>query len=341
MSDLLDTYISEIGRNLPRGKRQDIEIEIRSSLQDLLDDRSQQSGRLVDDEMMFEVLKEYGSPEKVASGYLPERYLIGPRLFPIFLLVLRIALPVVAVLTLIGLGISFSTRTFTPDQIFDTLLKSLVGLAGSLMQVFGNIVLVFAILQWFLPSLEMKAQTWDPRSLLKIKPSDHVSLGQSIVDLSFALAAIVVFNFYPHILRIWNMVDGTMTSYEVFSNAFFRYIPAWTAIWFATVVLNVILLSRGRWHNWIRWTAVAISAATIMLAIIMLTGPSLIHIDTASLAALYPHTNVSFDDWLENSLQITVRLVLVIIIIAESVDLVKMLMRIFEKDLPAFFTARK
>ena len=92
---LIDIYISEVGKHLPRKSRLDIQEEIRSALQDLLEDRSQQSGRPIDDDLIVEVLKEYGSPEKVAASYLPERYLIGPQLFPAFLKTVQIVLPIV------------------------------------------------------------------------------------------------------------------------------------------------------------------------------------------------------------------------------------------------------
>ena len=68
-SNLIDNYVSEIGRRLPRQTRNDIEAEIRSTLQDMLDERSQKAGKPVDEEMTLEVLKAYGAPEKVAASY--------------------------------------------------------------------------------------------------------------------------------------------------------------------------------------------------------------------------------------------------------------------------------
>ena len=70
---LIDRYVREIGRRLPQKSRADIEKEIRSALEDMLEDRSKKEGRDVDDEMTAAVLKEYGQPDKVAASYLPER----------------------------------------------------------------------------------------------------------------------------------------------------------------------------------------------------------------------------------------------------------------------------
>ena len=121
-TNLIDTYVSEVGRRLSRKTRADIEAEIRSILQDMLEERSQKTGKPVDEELTLEVLKEYGAPEKVAATYQGDRYLIGPRLYPIFMLVLRIVLIVIGVLAAIGLGIALSqTRCQPPECLRDHL----------------------------------------------------------------------------------------------------------------------------------------------------------------------------------------------------------------------------
>ncbi len=39
--NLIDRYIAEVGKHLPRKNRADIEAEIRSTLEDMLDERKQ------------------------------------------------------------------------------------------------------------------------------------------------------------------------------------------------------------------------------------------------------------------------------------------------------------
>ena len=68
-TNLIETYVSEVGRQLPQKNRADIEAEIRSVLQDMLDERSKQTGRTIDNDLILEVLQEYGSPEKIAVSY--------------------------------------------------------------------------------------------------------------------------------------------------------------------------------------------------------------------------------------------------------------------------------
>src|SRR5450756_2942242 len=86
----VDRYISAIGDRLPAKQRKDIETELRSLILDALEGRT---GKATDfsEEDELAVLREFGRPEVVAQRYAPSpRYLIGPRLYPIYLIVLRI-----------------------------------------------------------------------------------------------------------------------------------------------------------------------------------------------------------------------------------------------------------
>ncbi len=135
MDTLIDRYISAVSDILPAKLRKDTVTEIRSLIQDALDDRSKTEGHPPDDEMMVAVLKQFGSPENIVAPYLPEKYLIGPRLFPTFLMVIRIVLPIIAVLTLIGFWIGYNlSGTITAVELFTDLFKSFGNALSAVVQ---------------------------------------------------------------------------------------------------------------------------------------------------------------------------------------------------------------
>src|SRR5512143_4149416 len=111
MDTMIDRYLAAVSEILPAKIRTDTVTEIRSLIQDALDDRSKTEGREPDDKMMADVLKQFGPPEKIVAPYLPEKYLIGPRLFPTFLTVIKIALPIIAVLALVGFWVGHSLQS--------------------------------------------------------------------------------------------------------------------------------------------------------------------------------------------------------------------------------------
>src|SRR5262249_9349154 len=144
--NLIDKYIAEVGRHLPRKNRADIGAEIRSTLEDMLDERTQ--GKVQADEAaVMEVLKDYGAPREVAATYQTHQYLIGPRLFSIFEMVLRIVFSVLIVVSLVGLGVSLAKTGFTGAAFLSSIKDWFLSLLGSLIAAFGNIVLVFAIIE--------------------------------------------------------------------------------------------------------------------------------------------------------------------------------------------------
>jgi len=112
-TNLIDRYIAEVGKHLALRNRADIQKEIRSTLEDMLEDRAKQAGREPDEAMLVDLLKEFGKPEDVAASYLPERCLVGPTLYPIFSLVAWVALPTLAAVLLITLGIGIFSADLT------------------------------------------------------------------------------------------------------------------------------------------------------------------------------------------------------------------------------------
>ena len=296
-TNLIDSYVSEVGRRLPRKTRGDIEAEIRSILQDMLDERSQKTGQPVNEEMTLEILKAYGAPEKVAATYQGERYLIGPRLYPTFMLVLRIVLVVIGVLAAIGLGIAIS-HTQNPQNGIETVLTAIGNFIASIMTALGNLVLIFAIIEWALfragarvdfKSLP-KEKEWDPRSLLKASPSNLVKMGETIAEIVGAFAAIIIFNFYPQIIGFgifsngnWYVGAGNAITTPLLSQAFFHFVPYLTVVWVLTILLDILLLRVGHWNVLTRLFFIALKIINIVIAAAMLGVPSLLAITTASL----------------------------------------------------------
>src|SRR5215210_6101773 len=130
--NLIDRYIAEVGKHLPRKQRTDIEAEIRSTLEDMLEERKQAEDE-VSEAQIIELLREYGAPRDVADSYVGPRYLIGPRVYPTFELVTRIVLIVLFGIALAGLGLGLARSTLTGPEFLKTVADSALGLFGGLI----------------------------------------------------------------------------------------------------------------------------------------------------------------------------------------------------------------
>ncbi|MFZ0531958.1 MAG: hypothetical protein WAM09_02170 [Anaerolineales bacterium] len=272
MDTIIDRYLAAVSEILPTKLRKDTVTEIRSLIQDALDERSKTEGRAPDDEMMVAVLKQFGPPESIVAPYLPERYLIGPSMFPTFILVLRIALPIIAVLSLVGFWIGYNQAvSITGVELMTNLVKSLGNALSAVVQSFGNIVLIFAILQWVLPEFKTKAKEWDPRNLKAISQPDKIKRGELIVEIVFSLVGLIIFTFYLDRVGIYNNINGLWTFTPILTTAFNAYIPWLDLFWVLTILLDALVLRKGSWNIGSRLFSILMSAFSIAIAASFMT----------------------------------------------------------------------
>jgi hypothetical protein len=277
---LIDRYLAAVSDLLPARLRKDTVTEIHSLIQDALDDRSKAEGREPDDKMMEAVLREFGSPEKIVAPYLPEKYLIGPRLFPIFILVLQIVLPIIAVLVLVAswLG-SIPLTSMTAIEFVTELAKSLGNSLSAVVQAFGNIVVIFAILQWAVPEFRTlaKEKEWDPHTLKAINKPDMIKRGELITEIVFTFIALIIFNFYFDKIGLYNNLNGQWTFTAILTDAFIPYIPWLSVLWVLTITLDILVLRKGAWQMGTRLFSILVSALNIAIAASFMRNISLLY----------------------------------------------------------------
>jgi len=277
--NLLDRYVAEVGKYLPRKQRADIEQEIRSTLEDMLEERNQAG--VADEAAVVALLKEYGEPSKVAESYIGPRYLIGPRLYPTFELVLKIVLAVVLGAGLLGYGVSASvTGSFAGTDFFSFLGQFWLGLLGGMISAFGNIVIVFAILDRILPAskFEKVEEEWNPADLAQEPDPDEVKISEAIATIIFTMAGLVIFNLYPNVVGLAFNTDGVWTFIPILSKAFFTYLPWINLLGVLQIIFNLYQLRQSTWTLFSRLGRIALELCTISLAVAMLKGPSLIDV---------------------------------------------------------------
>lgn len=265
--NLIDKYVAEVGKHLPLLKgREDVEKELKSTLEDMLEDKAEQAGRPRDEAMEIELLKEYGSPQRIASSYNPHPYLIGPRMFPFFLMVLKIVLTVVIVVMLVLSSIKAVTAfpLFAAD-FMQVIMQGFGNALSTAIAAFGNVVIVFAILERILPEKEMgdfsNEKDWDPASLAKQPDPDMVKRGDLIAEVVFTALGLAFLN------GLFNL--------PVFTKEFSQFIPWINAVFLAEIILDVYLLVTAKWNTPGRIAKVIIEAVGIAITVILIRTPNL------------------------------------------------------------------
>lgn len=327
--NLLDKYILEVGKHLPRKNRTDLQKEIRSTLQDMLDDRSQQSGQPIDEALISEVLQEYGAPAKVAAAYQAPRYLIGPRLYPFFEMVVKIVLTVLVVIGAIGFGINIVSGDAAGPAFLSALGKYALEMLTGLISAFGNIVLVFAILERVLPASEFEeeAEKWSPADLSKEPDPDQVSRAELIFEMIFILLGLALFNLYPNLIGFMMVKDSSWVYVPALSENFFRYLPWINLLGVLQIALDLFLLRRGYRQTLTEVFNLALEAAGIALAFVMLTGPALISVKSESLAETLGEASGT----VIAMVNLVPMIALVVVIVVGVIEVVQIILRLLKR----------
>lgn len=175
--DLIDRYLKSVRLLLPLDQRDDIAAELRDVLMTRREEKVEALGRDLTRQEDEALLKEFGHPLTVAGRYGPQRYLIGPELYPVFIFVLRIVLACVIAGGLIA-GLTQGMIVRLPPA---TAIKTAVGTiwTGGFASL-GIVTLIFAVLQRQ-PVRERMLGDWNPRDLPRTTPRrrprwyDHVA----------------------------------------------------------------------------------------------------------------------------------------------------------------------
>jgi hypothetical protein len=258
---LIDRYIHEVGRHLPRKSREDILAELQSLLIDTLEDRCKGDPT---EEDIVALLEEFGDPKKVAASYYPEgQYLIGPTLFPIFRMVVGIV--IVAVLgaqaVAAGVGMIFNEVSFNPVDFF-------AGVINSIPAAVGSVVIVFAILQWFGVRTEVEESPWKPDDLPELTEFENVARWEQIVGIAGGVFILVLLTLFPDKIGFVNHPGG-----EFFANPVILTYRGWiSAVLVLSIGLESYLLWQGRWQTITRVSKVVLNFLSIALLILLVQG---------------------------------------------------------------------
>lgn len=319
--NLIDKYIVAVGKHLPRKNRGDIEAEIRSTLEDMLEERKQAEGPASEAEMAA-LLKEYGSPREVAAKYKSHQYLIGPGLFPLFEMIARIVFIVLAAVSILGLAVSLAKTGFANAAFLPALQDWFLNLIGGLVAAFGNIALAFAIIER-LPAarkFEEDAKEWDPKELKEEHDPDLIDLPDHIATIVFTVLGLVILNLYPNLLAIRFINNGEMTSAPIFTEAFFRFLPWINVMGALLIAFNGFMLSRKEWQTSTRILSIVMDVAQTALSVVILTTPAIFAISPEALRAAGAQESAEALSQLANFVP---TIILVIVVVITAIKMIK------------------
>lgn len=213
--NLIDAYVYEVTRRLPKKSRDDIAMELRFSIEDMLPEN-------YTEKEVKEALAKMDDPAVLAASYRDKpMYLIGPKVYDAYIETLKMIFPwailiciIVSVVASIGL---FNGEDAVLTVIINTFTDIIVNVIYVVSQIFIWVTIVFVIVERVglskndLP-LTKKGTPWTPEDLknVQIIPAKKIiSTGEIVFSIMWTVIWAVIYWNAEHLVGIYRSTEGT------------------------------------------------------------------------------------------------------------------------------------
>ena len=242
MSELIDRYVHQVGLYVRPKERADIEAELRSQIQDQLEDRY---GSTPTPAEVAAVLKQLGDPRTMAASYSSEQYLVGPDLYPFMMTVLRFGLPLVPAVVVIANIVGAALSPEGADWV------SL--LIGSIFTAFQAALIFFAVVVAFFAILQRSGEEVRETAQPEFNPADLPAVDDpSAVDRLESGIGIALVVLFGVAILYFLQVGGLTLRFNLSDPGDVLPVPTtWLVVLlvatFSNLFLNLWALMRRRW----------------------------------------------------------------------------------------------
>lgn len=279
----IEVYIQEVTRRLPEKSREDIAMELRSTIEDSLPDE-------YSEEDVKRVLVNLGSPAALASGYRDRpMYLIGPRYYDVYVSLLKMILPIAFIISFISVIAQYFIGLQGNETILNEVIDLIgVGIARVLdvgMQTFFWVTIVFAVMERTDKGkdgnpLSASKKKWTPDDLknIPIAPPKKAITRREVFSSLMWTASWATFYFYAdHLVGIYRGGGGEL---EFVTPAFqqdvlIHYWPFIVLMVGLEVAFALYKLIQGRWTGNMAKLNIVIQVVATIVLIVILTNPNI------------------------------------------------------------------
>ncbi|GAA0603697.1 hypothetical protein GCM10009001_20940 [Virgibacillus siamensis] len=273
--EMIERYIYAVTQKLPTSQRSDIAEELRGLIEDMLTERTQ--GGKPTDKDLENVLTELGNPRHLAQKYRGiKKYLIGPEIFDLYVLVLKIVL--ISLAAAIGIGFILQT-VLEPISILDHFIDLIVSMVTSIPAAIGWTTLGFALGEYYggFKSIDLQVdKDWNPSSLAPIPDKKRqIKRYEPIIGIAFYTLLIVMFAFSNEFFGVW-----------VFHEKFAGVVPFLNENTYVSYLFFIILilgfgilkeslkLVYGKWTIKLVVYSAIVNLISMVTVMIMINGPA-------------------------------------------------------------------
>lgn len=283
--NLIEIYIHEVTRRLPEQGRDDIALELRSTIEDMLPDDP-------DEEEVKAVLAKLGNPAMLASEYRDQpMYLIGPRYFDLYVTLLKMIIPIAVTVSLIAMTAEYLIG-YSGDKSVTAIITTIISKGiGSILevgiQVFFWLTVTFAIIERTdkgkgSQPYTIKMTKWTPDDLKDVHPihkKKAITNFEVFASLMWiAIWATLYFNA-EHLMGIHIAGEGTINfSAPAFNqDVLLEYWPIILVMIGLEVALTIYKLIKKQWTRGLALCNTALELIVTMVFAVILLNPNVLN----------------------------------------------------------------
>jgi hypothetical protein len=262
--EILESYLRAVKRSLPRAQSDDIIKELSDDLRSQIEEQQSALGRPLSDEEMMAFFKQHGDPMTVARRYRQDHRslslgweLIGPELFPMYLILLSFNL----------------TLTIAAVVVISLIIHAPITLDVFIVPVLAQVIcltVVFTILNlirrkypqpWYYPPAELA-------------PMLPISRWYSLAGLIMWSTVAVWWLAVPHFPQL---ILGSGAAHLKLAPSWHRFYVPILLLVLASISQRVVSLFQPRWTSVVPVMRTLINGAAVpILCVLMYKSPTLV-----------------------------------------------------------------
>jgi len=248
-NDVIEAYVLDVMRGVPARDRNDVGLELRGLLTEMLDERARVEARPADDAMVLAMLREFGTPGDVGARYRPPGLVIIPaaqtRSF-----------------TLLSLGGIALQWALTLPRVFEGQSVATWWFSWGLGSLWWpGFLAMMALAAAGVRSLGLPRPAWRPRSV----DPERIDRRTWAMVMGWCLIGAAFTTGLPWIV---GQLHGPLPRVFAFDPAFLRWrAPPVVPLWLLAFANMGVVYRQGRWSPLARRLDVAINLGFVALLV--------------------------------------------------------------------------
>ncbi len=284
-------YLYDVVRRLPENQRKDIQQELETLIEDMLEERMD-NGKS-EEENVQDVLRDLGDPAVLAAKYRGDKQcLLSGEYYTVYIQVLKIVLACVAgglvVATLVSSIVQAGMAGLgngDMEGVVNIMQNGAINIGtipSAMIQAFGILTLIFVLLERNQVRLQDRVQgskenpgwtleklPWVPEKKAMISKAD------SILGIIFTVLVSIMFVYIPELMGAWLKTDsGSVVAIPVFDmDMWNKVLPMLLISMGVGLITETVKLLKGRYCPVVLWTTIVDCIVTVIVAFKVLLRP--------------------------------------------------------------------